>query len=280
MTTIAQRSTFTARSGNVRSTERWFSVLGGVGLLMSMARGSPLARLARAGAGLTLLSRGAAGYCPMKAALSGERSIGEGYREQWRRLAGTMGARRMLSADTAHIESMEAMYAAELQELHSAESQLASLAENLVRTIGSAELAFRIQEYATELSARKADLDSLVARIAGGIRERPDEAMRALISETHKMTEVPSDKIRDAAVTASIQRIIHYKIAGYGTIASYAKALGKVEEAAHFARLAARDKQIDSELSGLAKKTLNPEAVISPHEPAMREQRPGQMRTH
>jgi ferritin-like metal-binding protein YciE len=88
--------------------------------------------------------------------------------------------------------------------------------------------------------------------------------MRALIGETQKMARVCAPKLRDAAITASLQRIVHYKVAGYGSIAAYAKSLGRTEEAAHFAELADRDKTVDGELSRLAKATLNPEAVVNP----------------
>ncbi len=93
------------------------------------------------------------------------------------------------------------------------------------------------------------------------------------IDETEKMWRICAANVRDAAVTASVQRIMHYKIAGYGAIAAYAKALGRTTEAAHFAQLADRDKAVDSELSELAKGTLNPEAAVAPKgEPAAREE--------
>ncbi len=136
------------------------------------------------------------------------------------------------------------------------------------------ELAFRLQEYATELQARRTDLESLLARINADLRRSDaDDAMRALIDETEKMWRVCAANVRDAAVTASVQRIMHYKIAGYGAIAAYAKALGRATEAAHFAQLADRDKAVDAELSELAKGTLNPEAAVAPKgEPAAREE--------
>jgi ferritin-like metal-binding protein YciE len=78
------------------------------------------------------------------------------------------------------------------------------------------------------------------------------------------MWRVCAANVRDAAVTASVQRIIHYKIAGYGAIAAYAKALGREEDARQFAQLAERDRAVDAELSDLAKSTLNPQAVAAP----------------
>lgn len=246
------------RSGNLGATERWLSLLSGIGLLLTTARGGAIGRVARGAAGLSLLARGASGHCAIKAAL----------RSRSEHVIGDLGDLN----DSGRLDSMDAMYEAELQELHNAEGQLCQLSNDLARTMSHPELAFRLQEYATELQARRVDLESLLARIDGSLRDEPDDAMTALIGETEKMWRVCAANVRDAAVTASLQRIIHYKIAGYGTIAAYAKALARVDEAAHFARLADRDKAVDAELSELAKGTLNPEATIAPNEPTLREE--------
>jgi ferritin-like metal-binding protein YciE len=249
------------REMNLGTAERWLSVLGGVGMLLTTARGGRFSRVARGALGLSLLARGATGYCHAKAAL----------------MSRTDEALADLS-DSRRLDSLDAMYEAELQELHSAEGQLCALANDLARTMSHPELAFRLQEYATELQARRTDLESLLARIGADLQGEADDAMRALIEETEKMWRVCAANVRDAAVTASVQRIMHYKIAGYGAIAAYAKALGRAAEAAHFAQLADRDKAVDGELSELAKGTLNPEAAVAPQgEQAAREE---SARTH
>jgi ferritin-like metal-binding protein YciE len=269
---------FQPRPDNVGVAERWLSALAGLTLLLSATRGrGVVAALTRGAAGLSLMARGATGYCPMKAAMQGQSTIGEGVQEQWNRLTAQVGdaAQRNRERSASVIDSMDAMYTAELQELHSAESQLIMLARELMRVIANAQLAFRIEEYATELSVRKADLEGLLDRRSADRREHPDDAMRALIQETHKMADVSAENVRDAAVAASIQRILHYKIAGYGTIAAYAKALGRPGDAEHFAQLADRDKSIDAEITEIAKRILNPEAVMSPEASPSTE-----MRTH
>lgn len=265
MSAFGDRPAIPLRPQNVSAAERWLSVVTGLGLLLSASRGGTLGRLVRGSAALSLLTRGTTGFCAMKAALRGDLPFTEGLQEQWRRLT-AVGSAATARTDAEHIDSMESMYEAEFQELHSAETQLATLANDLARTIGNAEVAFRLQEYATELQSRRVDLESLLTRIGAQPWDQPDDAMRALIRETRKMARISADNVRDAAIVASIQRIIHYKIAGYGTIAAYAKALGRTDEAAHFAQLADRDKSIDAELTELAKKTLNPEAVRTPAE--------------
>jgi ferritin-like metal-binding protein YciE len=278
MSSFASPSEYSSRPDNVSSTERWLSAFAGLGLLLSATRARNVAGQAALGiAGLSLLTRGAAGYCAMKGVVQGQSSFTEGLNEQWRRLTQEAGdaARRLHLGAATRIDSMDALFTAELQELQSAESQLIALARELVRVLGSAPLAFRIEEYATELQARKTDLDGLLERLGADRRDHPDDAMYALIEETHKMAGIEAENLRDAAVAASVQRIIHYKIAGYGTIAAYAKALGRLTEAGQFAQYAERDKTIDAEITEIAKDILNPEAVISPQETPTSE-----MRTH
>ncbi len=257
----SRRFALSQRPRNLGSTERWLSAAAGIGLLLSAGRGGTLGRLARGGAALSLLTRASTGYCAVKSTLQGESTLPDGLRQQWQRLSESISSAASASDTPARIESMEDMYAIELQELHSAEVQFCALTNKLVPIITNGPLAFRIEEYATELQSRTVDLESLLAKAGSDVREHPDDAMLALIDETNKMARVCAEKLRDAAIAASVQRIIHYKIAGYGTIASYAKALGRLEEAGHFAQLVDRDKAIDAELTELAKGTLNPEAT-------------------
>lgn len=255
------RSAFSSRTQNIGTAERWVSALAGLALTLAAARrGGLLGRLAMGTAALSLLTRSATGYCAMKGALKGETTMKQGLQEQWQRVRAGMGR------GVAGIDSLDAMYVIELQELHSAEQQFGAVIEKLGRLVGHAPLAVRMDEYAAELHARAGELQQLLTSCGADPRRHPDEAMQALINETRKMAQVCAENVRDAALVASIQRIIHYKIAGYGAIASYAKVLGRVEEAELFAALADRDKAIDTELTELAKGTLNPEAAVAPME--------------
>lgn len=259
--------------GNVGTSERWLSAAAGLSLTLQALRGRGLiSRLLLASAGLSLLARSATGYCAVKSTLAGDTSLKQGVREQVRRLRQTVGGDTVSTLDT-----MDALYAIELQELHSAETQLARTTEGIATTLQDEGLSLWLDEYATELRSRKVDLESLLARREIDTRPHPDDAMHALLNETEKMARVCAPSLRDAAVVASLQRIIHYKIAGYGTIAAYAKSLGCTEEAAHFAELASRDKAVDTELTRLAKGTLNPDATKATPEQATA---PRSLRTH
>ncbi|HEX7011837.1 MAG TPA: DUF892 family protein [Steroidobacteraceae bacterium] len=272
-----------AASANVGPTERWVSLLTGMGLLLTAGRGSTWGRVARAGVAVPLLMRGATGYCAIKAAVQGEGSMGQGLKEQWRRLgSGVEQARaaRPMRTRAKHIDSMTSLYESELQELRSAEEQLCALARQIAPKIRHTPLADRFRQYAAEIETRDADLEGFLARLGVTKREHSDDAMQALLKEMRKMAQLPDAGVRDAALAASLQRILHYKIAGYGTIAAYAKTLGRHEEAAHFHQLAERDEAVDEQLSGLAKETLNPQAVSRPQPQPMEQQPSPEVRPH
>jgi len=248
-------SILTSRPGNLNTAERWASMLAGLGLTAAaVSRGGLLRRGALSAAGLLLMSRGTAGYCGMKAAVAGQAPLGEGLREQWQR------TRARLGAGAGGIRSLRDLYVQELQELYSGELQAWSLLLELPRFLQSADLQHRVRGYASEVRTRNEDLGRLLGAQGEDPREHRDSAMQALTGETHKMMQIPSGSVRDAAVVASLQRILHYRIAAYGSAAAYASVLGRSEEASRLAQYSDRDKTLDRELTELATQLLNQRA--------------------
>ncbi|HEY8538086.1 MAG TPA: DUF892 family protein [Steroidobacteraceae bacterium] len=262
-----------AEPGNLSENERWLSAAAGLALAVTAARSrGAVGKLLLAAAALPMIARGATGYCAMKSAITGETTLKQGMQEQLRRV------RQSLAATTRQIGSMDALFRMELHELHDAEGRFADLIADIAPCLQDESLSLRVDEYGAELQNRRGEVEGVLARIGARMEPHEDDAMRALVHETEKMSRVCAPAVRDAALIASLQRIIHYKIAGYGTIAAYAKALGRAEEAARFAEFATRDKAVDEEFSRLAKTTLNPQAATASEQaiPA----HPGSVRTH
>jgi ferritin-like metal-binding protein YciE len=278
------------QSGNVTGTERWLSLAAGVLLTLAAARrGSLLRSLVLGSAGASLIGRGATGYCAMKASLHDGTPLRAGLREQWTRArrgfeqfseSGAIGNRlstlraRALGGTSRSIDNMHVLYVIELQELYSAEQQMADLIERIGQSTAHTSLAARFARYANDLRLRALEIEKVLTSVGAPTHAHPDDAMRALLNEAHKVSRIAAVNVRDAALLASLQRIIHYKIAGYGTIAAYAKALGRGEEAARFAQYSDEDKRMDAELSEFAQSTLNPEATHAPTQSG------AEMRTH
>jgi ferritin-like metal-binding protein YciE len=241
--------------GNLSSTERVLSLLGGLALTFFALRGGRGRRALASTAGMSLLSRSIAGHCAVKAAVTGESTLKEGVREQWRRVQSGLGI-----TAAAEIDSLEALYVAELQELNSAEAQLSAVLHRLPGTLLNQDLESHLLGYAAEIHSRHEDLERILASWGVDPSAHPDDAMHALVQETQKMQQVCAESVRDAAVLSSVQRLVHFKIAGYGTVATYATSLDRIEDASRLAEYADRDKEVDAELSALAKMLINPAA--------------------
>lgn len=162
---------------------------------------------------------------------------------------------------TPMIGSLEVMYHAELQDLQSMELQACAIAEEIWVDMHDESLAQRVSDYASQMRSRRAVLEELVARLGPEARVHPDQAMRVLVRQASRIADTCAENVRDAALVAALQRVIHLMIAGYGTTAAHAKALGRIEEAVLFGECADQEQAADAELSALAKTSLNLRAV-------------------
>jgi hypothetical protein len=182
--------------GNVGPAERWVCIAAGLGLTLAALSGrGPMRRLAMGAAGMSLLSRGTTGYCAMKAALTGDSSLGAGLGEQARRLASSIGMGGQAMSGAARIDSFETMYAAEVRALASAERQLRDVLQDVSMQVEDSSLQTRLRAYATELNGREQDLHRVASMQAGGAAGgmhtgRVDDAMHALIAEMRKMAGI------------------------------------------------------------------------------------------
>jgi ferritin-like metal-binding protein YciE len=161
------------------------------------------------------------------------------------------------------IDSLDALLFAELQELRSAELQLAAQLVGIVGIFESQPLQELLRGYAIELNSRREDLERVI--LAAGIdpREHSDQAMRSLLEELLKMSQIRAPNVRDAALIDSLQRIVHLKIAAYGSLATFAKALDRVGDSSRFAECAQREKSIDAQLTTIALDCVNRRARSS-----------------
>jgi ferritin-like metal-binding protein YciE len=246
-------------NGNLGTTERWTSALLGAGFtLAAIAGGGLLRRLAAAAVGASLLTRSATGYCAVKGAMTGDTSLAGGLKEQWNRVKTQTG---MTTEGTADIDSLRSLTISELQELRSAEAQLLSLLRALPASFQSSSLDQVLRGYASDLEARIVGLDTMITSMGANPRGHSDRAMRALIAETRRMTKIRPTHVRGSAIVASLQRLVHFKLAGYGTAATYATMLARPDYAERLHGYVEREKEVDDQLTALARAQINPESL-------------------
>lgn len=92
---------------------------------------------------------------------------------------------------------------------------------------------------------------------AGGVDEQDNEILEAHYEVSKKIRqEAETDTVRDLGIIASGQLALHYWIASFGTVASYAEAAGLTQTAQQLHRSVDEAKQADEQHTALAKRLL------------------------
>ena len=115
------------------------------------------------------------------------------------------------------------------------------------------------------LNTHLAETKEQVKRLEGAFKAlelKPEavkcDAMDGLLKEAEGiMEETEPGAVRDAAIIAASQKVEHYEIASYGTLATYAKLLGEKEVLNLLLETLKEEKNCDKDLTKLAKSEIN-----------------------
>ena len=75
------------------------------------------------------------------------------------------------------------------------------------------------------------------------------------------MEKYGNPAVKDAGSIAALQRVEHYKMAGYGTVIAYAKRLGHQDAIPFLEQTLEEEKVTDAKLSQLAEININAQVV-------------------
>src|SRR5215831_4021023 len=146
------------------------------------------------------------------------------------------------------------MYIAELQELVSMEGQLT---DELSRMAAAAS-------HPEETQVQRQRLESILQKHGANPRAHTDQTMQALVNETEMMLGMlKGNDLRDAGLIASAQKLEHYEIAAYGTVAALAGQLDLRDDQQMLHESLEEEKQADVRLTKLAKGEVNPDALAA-----------------
>jgi len=122
-----------------------------------------------------------------------------------------------------NVDDFRRMYVIELQELRSVEDQLVQALPKMVQLVEHPGLRSALELHLAETRSQRDRLDELLKKHSAGTREHEDGSMAAILREGERWAKMVSDRdCRDAGIIASAQRVEHYEIAVYGTLATWA----------------------------------------------------------
>lgn len=159
------------------------------------------------------------------------------------------------------ITDLKSLYVSELQEARSCEAQIADAFEALGAKASDPALKELLHAEVPEAAAHRDRVGELVAAHGEEPVAHDDQTMRTLLAEADRWARMIGDEgARDAALIASAQRVQHYEIALYGSLAAWAKQLGMSDLETLLAILE-EERAADERLTEIAKSSVNTQAV-------------------
>lgn len=125
------------------------------------------------------------------------------------------------------VKSIEDLFVHELSDIYSAEKQLTRALPKLARASADPKLAEAFESHLEETNGQVERIDKIVDTLELRLKRIKCAAMEGLVEEGKEIIEsVEKGPLRDAALIAGAQKVEHYEIASYGTLAALAKQLG------------------------------------------------------
>ena len=157
------------------------------------------------------------------------------------------------------IETLQDLYVAELQEARSVEGMLIDALPKMAESASEEQLRRAFEQHLKATRDQLASIEALIKKADADPHEHHDQSMQVLIEQAQKMAGmVTGGPLRDAALIASAQRIEHYEIAVYGTLATYARILGLDNDYEILSGILGEEKDADDLLTDIAIGMVNP----------------------
>lgn len=147
----------------------------------------------------------------------------------------------------------------ELQEIHSAESQLARVLPRLMKAVESEALRAKLEERLAQGERLLQEVDSALEEMEESPGRKKNVAAEGLINDAREhVQEIQAGPALDSVLIGAIQKTEHYCIAAWGTAKALAQALGETTVVQSMERALKEGKAYDEELTQLAEKEVTP----------------------
>ncbi|MBZ9750483.1 ferritin-like domain-containing protein [Deinococcus sp. HMF7604] len=151
------------------------------------------------------------------------------------------------------LKNLQDLYVEQLRDLYSAETQLVEALPKMAAAANDALLRQGFLKHLAQTQQQVQRLDTIFADLGQTPGGHTCKAMQGLIAEGAEMiAQDAAPAVKDAGLIACAQRVEHYEIAGYGTVARYAQVLGHQQHLEVLRVTETEEKATDSDLTALA----------------------------
>lgn len=153
------------------------------------------------------------------------------------------------------------LFVDELKDIYWAEKQMPKAINEMIKNATSDELVEALTAHLEETKMHASRLEEVFSSIGEKAVAKTCEAMAGLFKESSGIMEnTEQGVVRDAGIISAAQKVEHYEIATYGTLASFARILGEDEAASLLEETLDEEKETDEKLSEISD-SINVEAA-------------------
>jgi ferritin-like metal-binding protein YciE len=173
----------------------------------------------------------------------------------------TQSRGRAVKAKSSAAEGLRELFVDSLKDIYWAEKALTKALPKMAKNATSENLINTINDHITVTEEQVSRLEQIFESIGEKATAKKCEAMEGLIKEGESiMQETQQGPVRDAGIIGASQKIEHYEIATYGTLAAFAQTLGE-DDALELLQLTLdEEKEADMLLTEVAYNNINFEA--------------------
>ena len=148
-----------------------------------------------------------------------------------------------------------------LKDLYWAEKNLLKNMPKMHKNASSAELKKSLEDHMKETENQIKRIEDCFKELGKKPQAAVCDAMKGLLEEGKGiMEETEMGAVRDAGIIAAAQKMEHYEIASYGTLAAFAKVLGYKQSLKLLLATLEEEKKCDEHLTQIADTNLNTKA--------------------
>lgn len=175
---------------------------------------------------------------------------------------GTSSTKGIVKAKSTAADGLRELFVDGLKDIYWAEKALTKAIPKMVKNASSENLVSALVDHLEVTEKQVTRLEQVFESVGEKAAAKKCDAMEGLIKEGEGILEETEEgPVRDAGIIAASQKIEHYEIASYGTLAAFARTLGEDEAVALLEQTLAEEKEADVALTEAAYNTINFDAM-------------------
>ena len=160
-------------------------------------------------------------------------------------------------------KSLQELFVEELRDMYDGERRLTKALPRMAKAADSEELGAAFTNHLRETEKQVQRLEHVFRTLGEPVRGKTCDGIMGIVEEgKHAMDELHGS-VLDAALIAGAQKVEHYEIASYGTLAYFAEVLGQDQAKELLGQTLEEEKAADETLSTIAKSSVNRAALMA-----------------